>query len=139
MRASMSPNHYRTLIMLKHFGPDNMGSLAKKIAVSKQQMTPIIDRLAKDELIVRMPSEADRRIINIALTGKAKHFSNRTSTNATSLSATSSAQARPKKRCALPPSTSKAVYSSFAAVSTTKKNNIDVRKPPIIGWLSLFG
>lgn len=70
MRASMSPNHYRTLIMLKHFGPDNMGSLAKKIAVSKQQMTPIIDRLAKEELIVRMPSEADRRIINIALTDK---------------------------------------------------------------------
>ena len=70
MRASMSPNHYRTLIMLKHFGPDNMGSLAKKIAVSKQQMTPIIDRLAKDELIVRMPSEEDRRIINIALTDK---------------------------------------------------------------------
>ncbi len=70
MRASMSPNHYRTLIMLKHFGPDNMGSLAKKIAVSKQQMTPIIDRLAKDELIVRMPSEDDRRIINIALTDK---------------------------------------------------------------------
>ena len=70
MRASMSPNHYRTLIMLKHFGPDNMGSLAKKIAVSKQQMTPIIDRLAKDELIIRMPSEADRRIINIALTDK---------------------------------------------------------------------
>ena len=70
MRASMSPNHYRTLIMLKHFGPDNMGSLAKTIAVSKQQMTPIIDRLAKDELIVRMPSEDDRRIINIALTDK---------------------------------------------------------------------
>ncbi len=70
MRASMSPNHYRTLIMLKHFGPDNMGSLAKKIAVSKQQMTPIIDRLAKEELIVRIPSEADRRIINIALTEK---------------------------------------------------------------------
>ena len=42
MRASMSPNHYRALLMLKHFGPDNMGSLAKKIAVSKQQMTPII-------------------------------------------------------------------------------------------------
>ena len=70
MRASMSPNHYRTLIMLKHFGPDNMGSLAKKIAVSKQQMTPIIDRLANEDLIVRMPSESDRRIINIALTEK---------------------------------------------------------------------
>lgn len=70
MRASMSPNHYRTLVMLKHFGPDNMGSLAKKIAVSKQQMTPIIDRLAKDGLIVRTASETDRRIINIALTEK---------------------------------------------------------------------
>lgn len=76
MRASMSPNHYRALIMLKHFGPDNMGSLAKKIAVSKQQMTPIIDRLAKDELIVRMPSEADRRIINIALTEKGEALLN---------------------------------------------------------------
>ncbi|MBO5245184.1 MAG: MarR family transcriptional regulator [Selenomonadales bacterium] len=70
MRASMSPNHYRTLIMLKHFGPDNMGSLAKKIAVSKQQMTPIIDRLAKEGLIVRTPSDIDRRIINIELTDK---------------------------------------------------------------------
>lgn len=70
MRVSMSPNHYRTLIMLKHLGPDNMGSLAKKIAVSKQQMTPIIDRLAKDDLIIRTPSETDRRIINIALTEK---------------------------------------------------------------------
>ncbi len=76
MRASMSPNHYRTLIMLKHFGPDNMGSLAKKIAVSKQQMTPIIDRLAKDELIIRMPSETDRRIINIALTDKGEALLN---------------------------------------------------------------
>lgn len=72
MRASMSPNHYRTLIMLNLFGPDNMGSLAKKIAVSKQQMTPIIDRLAKDELIVRTPSDTDRRIINIELTDKGK-------------------------------------------------------------------
>lgn len=72
MRASMSPNHYRTLIMLKLFGPDNMGSLAKKIAVSKQQMTPIIDRLAKDDLIVRTPSDVDRRIITIELTAKGK-------------------------------------------------------------------
>lgn len=74
MRIPMSPNYHRTLVILKHFGPDNMGSLAKKISVSKQQMTPIIDRLAKDGLIERTPCPTDRRIINIALTAKGDQY-----------------------------------------------------------------
>lgn len=74
MRIPMSPNYHRTLIILKHFGPDNMGSLAKKIAVSKQQMTPIIDRLAGEGLIERTACPTDRRIINIALTAKGDQY-----------------------------------------------------------------
>ena len=74
MRIPMSPNYHRTLIILKHFGPDNMGSLAKKIAVSKQQMTPIIDRLAGEGLIERTACPTDRRIINIALTDKGEQY-----------------------------------------------------------------
>lgn len=74
MRIPMSPNYHRTLVILKHFGPDNMGSLAKKIAVSKQQMTPIIDRLASEGLIERQACPTDRRIINITLTAKGDQY-----------------------------------------------------------------
>lgn len=48
--------------------------LVKKLEISKPQMTVIIDKLIKQDLVERIPDKKDRRVININLTTKGKKY-----------------------------------------------------------------
>jgi len=61
-----------------HFLMENrsckMSELAKVFSVSTSAITGIVDRMAKSGLIRRVRSTADRRVVNIRLTGKGKNL-----------------------------------------------------------------
>lgn len=50
-------------------GELTMTELSRRLLVSNGNTTTVIDRLESDGLVQRTPSTADRRIINVALTG----------------------------------------------------------------------
>ncbi|SQC01138.1 MarR family winged helix-turn-helix transcriptional regulator [Clostridium tetanomorphum] len=51
-----------------------ISEIGKKLEISKPQMTVIIDKLIKQDLVERIPDKKDRRVININLTTKGKNI-----------------------------------------------------------------
>lgn len=60
----------RALKMLSELGPCSMIMLAKEQGMTAPGMTIVIDKLEKAGLARRVRSDADRRMINVAITGK---------------------------------------------------------------------
>jgi MarR family 2-MHQ and catechol resistance regulon transcriptional repressor len=63
---------FGVLECLGHLGPMTLGELCKKQLVSGGNMTVVVDNLAKDGLVERIPSKDDRRAIVVRLTAKGK-------------------------------------------------------------------
>ena len=61
-------NHFGTLICLGNNGTQTIGELSSKLKISKQQMSPIIDKLHKSGYITREQDKTDRRSVNISIT-----------------------------------------------------------------------
>jgi len=60
----------RVLIMLSGVGPCSMVTLAKEQEMTAPGMTIVVDKLEDAGLARRVRSDADRRTINVAITGK---------------------------------------------------------------------
>jgi MarR family transcriptional regulator, 2-MHQ and catechol-resistance regulon repressor len=69
---NITPAQYAVIECLGHLGPMIMGELCKKMLVSGGNMTVVVDNLAKDGLVERVPSEDDRRAIMVRFTPKGK-------------------------------------------------------------------
>ena len=67
-------NHFAVLIVLKDGGPITITAVGKLLLMSKQQMTPILDKLAKYDCIIREPLPADRRFTQVSLTRKGNNI-----------------------------------------------------------------
>lgn len=63
---------FGVLECLGHLGPMTLGELCRKQLVSGGNMTVVVDNLAKDGLVERIPSKDDRRAIVVRLTKKGK-------------------------------------------------------------------
>jgi DNA-binding MarR family transcriptional regulator len=61
---------FRVLIMLSGLGPCSMVTLAKEQEMTAPGMTIVVDKLEEAGLARRVRSDADRRTINVAITGK---------------------------------------------------------------------
>lgn len=62
------------LLTLKRRGPLPLKIVAQELGYSKQNLTTIADRLQKAGLLERRPDEADRRVINVAVTAQGLQF-----------------------------------------------------------------
>lgn len=60
-------NHFMTLLVLNDYGTQTISKLSEKLLISKQQMSPIIDKLCKNGLIKREQDPMDRRNNNITI------------------------------------------------------------------------
>ena len=60
----------RALRMLSELGPCSMVMLAKEQSMTAPGMTIVIDNLEEAGFVRRVRSDADRRTINVAITGK---------------------------------------------------------------------
>jgi len=61
---------FRALVTLSAVGPCSMVTLAKEQEMTAPGMTIVVDRLEENGLARRVRSDADRRTINVAITGK---------------------------------------------------------------------
>jgi DNA-binding MarR family transcriptional regulator len=65
--TGLTSSQAKTLTVLRH-APTSMRSLAHTLACDASNMTGIIDRLEKRDLVRREVSATDRRVKNVALT-----------------------------------------------------------------------
>lgn len=68
----LPPNQFITLILLHANGPMQISDTARQLGISKQQMTPLINRMQSSGYIIKQPSPHDKRINFIELTAKAQ-------------------------------------------------------------------
>ncbi len=70
----MPPSHGKVIIYLKHNGNSSISKIAKDLLISKPNMTPIIDKLISENMVIRYTDPKDRRIIRVELTEKGTAF-----------------------------------------------------------------
>lgn len=61
---------FGVLEMLGHLGPLTIGDIGKRMLVTGGCVTVILDNLEKEELVERIRSSEDRRVIKVQLTDK---------------------------------------------------------------------
>jgi DNA-binding MarR family transcriptional regulator len=67
-RLRLIPGHFHVLSSLYHRGSFPMSELGSEVRISKQQLTPIIDRLVETGMVTRRVDEQDRRIVRVEIT-----------------------------------------------------------------------
>lgn len=67
-KNTVSGVQLQLLLLLRHYGPQSMSSLAGHKKISKPQLTAAVSVLVKQGLVVREADEADRRIVRIRCT-----------------------------------------------------------------------
>ncbi|GAA0732514.1 MarR family winged helix-turn-helix transcriptional regulator [Clostridium oceanicum] len=71
---SVPPSHAKVMFFLHKNGSSYISETAKKLMISKPNMTPIIEKLTSESLIRRYEDSNDRRILRIELTDNGKKF-----------------------------------------------------------------
>ena len=69
-RLGLSLAEVRALMMLSEVGPSSMMTLSAEQGMTAPGMTLVVDKLERAGLAHRVRSDADRRTINVAITGK---------------------------------------------------------------------
>src|SRR5665648_396476 len=70
--AAMELSELLPLLQQKLIKP--FEQLSKELLTSKQQMTPIVDKLIKQKFVARKYNKVDRRVINISLSLSGKRY-----------------------------------------------------------------
>jgi DNA-binding MarR family transcriptional regulator len=66
--------HYHVLGLLMRRGPLPISEIARFLEVSKPNMTPLVDRMVEQGLVVREHNHRDRRVIQIVATNRGKNL-----------------------------------------------------------------
>ena len=74
--SPLPPSHVKVIFHLMNNGSSSISDIASSLCISKPNMTPIIDKLIKEDLVCRQEDFNDRRIIRIQLTQKAYEIAN---------------------------------------------------------------
>jgi DNA-binding MarR family transcriptional regulator len=69
-RVPFKNQSYHVLRMLETKGPLPMSAIGRHLAVAKQNMTKLIDKLINQGLVERRNDPKDRRVVNIVITEK---------------------------------------------------------------------
>lgn len=72
--SPLPPSHVKVIFYLFNNGSSAISDIASMLAISKPNMTPIIDKLIKEDLVYRKEDPSDRRKIRIDLTEKAHNL-----------------------------------------------------------------
>jgi DNA-binding MarR family transcriptional regulator len=73
-KSKISPMQFYVMFTLKEKGHLAMTQLSNELLTSKQQMTPVIDKLIEFGFVERKHDEIDRRIVKITLSPSGKLF-----------------------------------------------------------------
>lgn len=72
--TDISHAQFHLMLILRELGSLTMSEIAKKMMVSKSNVTPLANKLINSGMIARISDQADRRIINITLTNEGLAF-----------------------------------------------------------------
>lgn len=73
-KLDLTMQQMKVIMMLEYRGELPVSALAESLNVSLPNMTGIIDRLVQNELVERIPSPHDRRVILLKSTPKSKEI-----------------------------------------------------------------
>lgn len=74
VNKNLCDSHYEILLSLDNDETHSISKIAKKLHITKPQMTVLLDKLLQDGLLCKTSSLLDRRVTNITLTEKGKEF-----------------------------------------------------------------
>ena len=69
---SLTAPQFHVLEVLKESGPMPLKRISEELMVTGANITCVVDNLEKEDLVRRVPSKEDRRIINAELTDKGR-------------------------------------------------------------------
>jgi DNA-binding MarR family transcriptional regulator len=72
--VDITPLHFEIIRLLERERKLHVAEIGEKLHVAKAQMTHLIDKLADLKMVERKTDVADRRTINITLTGQGRAF-----------------------------------------------------------------
>ncbi|MGG1660414.1 MarR family winged helix-turn-helix transcriptional regulator [Brevibacillus sp. NRS-1366] len=70
----LNPTEFGVLEVLYHKGPQPLQQIGEKILISSGNITYVVDKLEKKQLLIRRPCSEDRRVIYAELTEKGNRF-----------------------------------------------------------------
>lgn len=73
-KLDLTMQQMKVIMMLEHRGDVPVSVLAESLNVSLPNMTGIVDRLVQNDLVERIPSSQDRRVILLRSTKKSKEI-----------------------------------------------------------------
>ena len=66
----MPLSHVQVLVMLDHRGSLSITEISQSFGIAKPNITPLVDRLIEEGLVMRERNSADRRVVNVVLLPK---------------------------------------------------------------------
>jgi DNA-binding MarR family transcriptional regulator len=73
-KSRISPMQFYVMFILEEKGDLSMSLLSHELLTSKQQMTPIIDKLIEYGFVEREHDKTDRRVVKITLSSSGRQF-----------------------------------------------------------------
>lgn len=64
----LSSNNYHALFLLHERGHSTVSELSRELKISRPNMTPVLDKLVKYDLVSRRSSKEDRRVVKVEIT-----------------------------------------------------------------------
>ncbi|NEU05792.1 MULTISPECIES: MarR family transcriptional regulator [Clostridium] len=71
---NLNHSHFQVMATLKFYGKQPISEVSKRLFISMPNMTKLLNKLIEKEMVVRLPDDKDRRIINIELTPKGEKY-----------------------------------------------------------------
>lgn len=72
--VDITPLHFEIMTLLEEAGTLHVAEIGERLQIARAQMTHLIDKLVDLNIVERKMDIADRRIINITLTGRGRVF-----------------------------------------------------------------
>ena len=63
----MPLSHVQVLAMLDHRGSLSISEISNSFGIAKPNITPLVDRLIEEGLVMRERNNADRRVVNVVI------------------------------------------------------------------------
>ena len=68
----MPLSHVQVLVMLDHRGSLSISEISNSFGIAKPNITPLVDRLIEEGLVMRERNSADRRVVNVVICEKGR-------------------------------------------------------------------
>ena len=68
----MPLSHVQVLVMLDHRGSLSITEISNSYGIAKPNITPLVDRLIEEGLVMRARNSADRRVVNVVICEKGR-------------------------------------------------------------------